>query len=100
MEMVTVRDFRTSPTKIRNRLKANGMLVLTNNGTPMAVLLGIDASTLEETLDAICQAKVVRAVAKMQLAARQNATCDMSMDEIDAVIAATRKDKNHVRRGH
>lgn len=100
MEMVTVRDFRTSPTKIRNRLKANGTLVLTNNGRPMAVLLNTDAATLDDTLDAICQAKAVRSVAKMQLAARRNGTCGMSMDTIDAVIAATRKDRKHVRRGH
>jgi antitoxin (DNA-binding transcriptional repressor) of toxin-antitoxin stability system len=104
MDMVTVRDFRTSPTKIRNRLKSGGTMVLTNNGTPMAVLLATDAASLEDTLDAICQARAVRAVARMQLAARQSNPGGMSMDDIDAVIAAARKDKKnkqrHVKRGH
>lgn len=100
MEMVTVRDFRTSPAKVRKRLKANGTLVLTNNGNPMAVLLDADAATLDDTLDAICQARAVRAMAKMQMAARRSGASEMSMDEVDAVIAATRKAGKHVRRGH
>jgi antitoxin (DNA-binding transcriptional repressor) of toxin-antitoxin stability system len=95
MDMVTVRDFRTSPTKIRNRLKSGRTVVLTNNGTPIAVLLGTDAASLEDTLDAIHQARAVRAVARMQLAARQSRPAGMDMDEIDAVIAAARKDRKN-----
>jgi antitoxin (DNA-binding transcriptional repressor) of toxin-antitoxin stability system len=95
MDMVTVRDFRTSPTKIRNRLKSGRTVVLTNNGTPIAVLLGTDAASLEDTLDAIHQTRAVRAVARMQLAARQSRPAGMDMDEIDAVIAAARKDRKN-----
>ncbi|HPO36950.1 MAG TPA: hypothetical protein PLU38_04085 [Kiritimatiellia bacterium] len=78
--------------------------MLTNNGVPMAVLLGTDATSLEDTLDAIDQARAVRAVARMQVAARQSCPAGMGMDDIDAIIAAARKDgkngKRHVKRGH
>jgi len=104
MDMVTVRDFRTSPTKIRNRLKSGATVVLTNHGVPMAILLGTDATSLVDTLAAIDQARAVRALARMQMAARQSCPAGMDMDDIDAVIAAARKDRKngqrHVKRGH
>jgi PHD/YefM family antitoxin component YafN of YafNO toxin-antitoxin module len=90
MEFLTVRDFRTSPRAVWEKLSSNGKVVITNNGKPAALMLEVDGSTLEETLDTLRQAETLRLISKIQLQSVKNGTDAMTMDEIDAEIAAAR----------
>jgi hypothetical protein len=90
MDYVTVRDFRTSPKAVWEKLDRDGSLVITNNGKPSAIMLEADSGTLDEKLAAIRQAETMRVVNAMRLQSVRNGNALMSMEEIDAEIAETR----------
>jgi hypothetical protein len=53
-------------------------------------MLGVDGSSLEETLAAINQAEAMRLINKIQMQSVRNGTDKITMEEIDAEIAAAR----------
>ena len=66
-------------------------LIVTSQGRPVAVLLPINAKSLEPTLSALRSVRAVQAQIALQQAAEANGTSSLSMDEIDAEIAAARE---------
>ncbi|GHV87427.1 hypothetical protein AGMMS50255_7230 [Spirochaetia bacterium] len=90
MDFLTVRDFRTSPRSTWRKLENHNKVVITNNGKPIAVMLGVDGASLEETLAAINQAEAMRLINKIQMQSVRNGTDKITMEEIDAEIAAVR----------
>ena len=69
-------------------LSADGETIITNNGKPAAILLGIADGNFEETIEAIRQAKAIIAFNSM----RNKAVAEdyMSDEEIEKEIAAAR----------
>jgi PHD/YefM family antitoxin component YafN of YafNO toxin-antitoxin module len=94
MNYVTVRDFRTSPKAVWEKLDREGTLVITNNGRPAAIMIEVDGSTLEDKMTAIRRAETMRIVNAMRLKSARNGNAAMSMEEIDAEIAAARAEKS------
>jgi hypothetical protein len=90
MDFLTVRDFRTSPRSTWRKLENHNKVVITNNGKPIALMLGVDGSSLEETLAAINQAEAMRLINKIHMQSVRNGTDKITMEEIDAEIAAVR----------
>jgi hypothetical protein len=90
MNFYTVRDLRTTPKRIWDNLSADGEVVITNNGKPTAIMFDIADGSFEETLKAIRQAKAVIAFNSMR--AKAAARGYMSDDEIEAEIAAARRE--------
>jgi len=88
MEFVTVRDFRNSSRDIWKKLESSENIVVTNNGKPTALLIGITEDGFEETLASIRQAKAMRALNRMREQAAEHGF--MSDDEIEAEIQAYR----------
>jgi antitoxin (DNA-binding transcriptional repressor) of toxin-antitoxin stability system len=93
MQFISVRDFRTSSASIWKRLPEEREMVITNNGKPIALLTPLTDKNLEETLAAIRQAKAIQAVRKMQEISVSLGNDKMTLDEINAIIADTRKNK-------
>jgi hypothetical protein len=93
MEFISVRDFRTSPKSAWKKLENRNKAVITNNGKPIALMLGVDDSSLEETLATIQQAEAMRLINKIQIQSVKNGTDKMTMEEIDAEIAAVRSER-------
>lgn len=93
MKFIPVRDFRTRPAEIWKKLPEAEEMVITNNGKPIAMLAPVSDSNLEETLQAFRKVKAMDAVRKMQEISFQNGNNEMTLDEINAEIAATRKSK-------
>ena len=91
MEFVTVRDFRTSPKNIWEKLSASGEVVITNNGKPSALMLNINDGEFEEVLRSVRQAKAMRALNAIRFEAAQKGF--LSEEEIEAEIQAYRKEK-------
>ena len=56
MKFVSTRDLRNRPGFVRE-LARKGDLALTANGKPIALLLGVEEDELEETAQAIRQAR-------------------------------------------
>jgi antitoxin (DNA-binding transcriptional repressor) of toxin-antitoxin stability system len=90
MRFITVRDLRTSPAKVWEDLPEEREMVITNNGKPIALLTPISDKNLEETLSSIRRAKAINAVKIMQQLSVENRNTELSFEEIDAEIKATR----------
>ncbi len=88
MNFYTVNDLIKNPENILENLSADGEMIITNNGKPAAILLGIADGNFEETIEAIRQAKAIIAFNSM----RNKAVAEgyMSDEEIEKEIAAAR----------
>ena len=92
MEFMSVRDFRNSPKEVWRKLERDGKLVITNNGKPTAVMLEIDDRDFEYTLDLLRQTEAMRAANELRVQSMRNGNTGMGMDEIEAEIAAARRE--------
>jgi len=89
MKFVSTRELRNRPGYVRD-LAQKDDLVLTTNGKPIAILLGIEEDDLEEMTRAIQQAKAQLAVSRLRKQAARQGTDRTSAAEIDAEIRAVR----------
>jgi antitoxin (DNA-binding transcriptional repressor) of toxin-antitoxin stability system len=93
MEFITVRDLRTRPSQIWDKLRQQRDLILTSNGRPIAVLSHIDEDGVEETLAALRRARAQIALSRLRAAAAAQGLDRLSADEIEAEIAAARTER-------
>lgn len=89
---LSMRDLRTSTGAINQILANDGKIIVTNNGKPTAIMLEVNESNLEDTLADIKFLRARRALRESRMAAIENGTDKMTMDEINAEIAAYRKE--------
>ena len=89
MKFVSTRELRNRPGFVRN-LAQKDDLVLTTNGKPVAILLGIEEDELEETARAVRQAKAQLALSRLRKQAARRGADRMSASAIDAEIRAVR----------
>jgi len=91
MDFCTVRDFRSYPKKIQEKLEQDGELVLTNNGKPTAFIIHIPDGKFEETVQTVRQARAMRALNAIRAEAATRGF--LSDEEIEAEIQAYRQEK-------
>jgi prevent-host-death family protein len=91
MSTITVSELKRKPTAQWREAARAGDLVVTEQGEPVAVLLPIDARSLEPTLSTLRSVRALQAQAALQEAARQNSTHQLTMADIDKEIAAARE---------
>ena len=89
MNFYSMRDLRTSSGKLWSDLKAGNDVVLTVNGKPSALVIDIPEGGFDETVEAVRQARAVRALADMRK--RAAARGYMSDDDINRSIEEARK---------
>lgn len=91
LKWLTTRDLVSRPGAVLKRLPQDGAALLTANGKPRALLLPVDETSFLEDITALmgylAEQGAQRARAKAVAAGRDR----MSDDEIDAVIARTRR---------
>lgn len=93
MDFVSVRELRTRSAAVWDALAEEKDLVVTSNGKPIAVLSATTASTLEASLAALRQARAQLAVAAMQQRARETGAGRLTLEEVNAEIEATRRQR-------
>ncbi|MFZ5967575.1 MAG: type II toxin-antitoxin system Phd/YefM family antitoxin [Bacillota bacterium] len=93
MNFYTVRDLRTQPRQIWEKLSEVHELIITNNGKPSALMIEIDDENLEDVLASVRQSMAMRAVNKLRLSAIENGNSRMTEEEIEAEITASRKER-------
>lgn len=91
MDYVTVREFRTRPASVWQRLEAERELVITRNGKPFAVLAYTESNRVEQSLRAIRRARFEEALRVQHQRALAAGLDRMSQKEINAEIAAARR---------
>lgn len=99
MKTVTIRDFRTRPKQVRDALRGEREAVLTANGVPVAVMIPVDAGTIDETLETLRRARALEALRAIRQASRARGITRMSVRDIDALIAKTRRARSRRRAG-
>lgn len=91
MKTVTIRDLRTNPRAVRETLKAEGETVLTASGRPVAVMISVDAGTIDETLETLRRARGLEALRSLRKQSRQRGLHRLSAGEVDSIIAKARR---------
>src|SRR5260370_38937508 len=91
MKTVTIRDFRTRPRQVREALKREREAVLTANGRPVAVMIPVDAGSIDQTIETLRRARALEAIRAIRSDAQQRGRGRMSAKAIDAGIANTRE---------
>jgi hypothetical protein len=93
MKFLSIRELRNSTQRINEYIASDGSLVITNNGKPAYVMLGIDEDNFEDTIIDIRRIKARQATTQIQKKAMRNGLDKLSMDDIDAEIKAARKER-------
>jgi antitoxin (DNA-binding transcriptional repressor) of toxin-antitoxin stability system len=89
MKFVSTRDLRNRPGLVRELARKDD-IVLTANGKPVALLLGLQNDDLEEIALAIRQARAQRALSRMRRQAESKGLSGMSLSAINAEVRAVR----------
>lgn len=93
MRFLTVRDLRQRGKEIWKELRSGEEAVLTHNGSPVALLIGVREEELEETIRLVRRARAEAAVSHMRERARQAGLEGLSGEEIEAEIRAVRQER-------
>ena len=91
MKFVTIRELRSKTASIRKDLAKEREIVLTANGRPFAVVTPVEPDSVEEELQAIRRARAKVAVERLRTQARAKGLDRLTMDEIDTIVAETRR---------
>ncbi len=91
MNFYTVRDLRTQPKQIWEKLSEVHELIITNNGKPSALITEIDEENMEDVLSSVRQSMAMRATNKLRLASVINGNAKMTEEEIELEIEQSRK---------
>ena len=89
MKFVSTRELRNNPGEVRKLVQKED-LVLTADGKPVAVMLGVDGDDFEEMTLVIRQVRAQLALARMRKKAAARGLDKMSLAEINAEIRAVR----------
>ncbi len=89
MKFLSTRELRNRPGRIREILE-DGDVVLTANGKPFAIVVGVEEGDLEYTAAVIRRARAQFAVSRMRQAAAAARVGALSPEEIDAEVSAAR----------
>ncbi|MBM4035966.1 MAG: type II toxin-antitoxin system prevent-host-death family antitoxin [Planctomycetes bacterium] len=93
MKFVTIRDFRNKTAEIRKELETDREVILTSNGRPFAMVTGLDPDSVEEEVIARRRARALLLLDRIQADAKAHGLDKMTMEEIDAEIAAARRER-------
>ena len=89
MKFLSTRDLRNRPGFVRELARKDD-IVLTANGKPIALLLGLEDDDFEETAQAIRQARAQRTLSRMRRQAESKGISDMSLSRINGEVRAVR----------
>jgi len=95
MKFMSVREFRASTGRIRRDLDRDEEVVLTANGQPFAIVSAVRPEVFDKELDAIRRARAKVALERVRESAARAGTADMSMPEVDKVVADVRRGKGN-----
>jgi CRISPR/Cas system CSM-associated protein Csm2 small subunit len=90
MEFVPYRVLRNQPSEFRKKLDAQGELVVTVDGEPMAIVLQIPKGSLEELVLLLSQVRAQLAVTTIREQARKSGLNKMTVEQADKLVKETR----------
>ena len=94
MDYVTVRELRAESGKVWERIEAGEEIVVTRNGKPFALLLHTEPGEVEEALRVHRAARFGAVLDRIQAHAKARGLDRITEEEIEAEIAASRKERS------
>ena len=91
MSTITIGDLKKKPAKQWLKSASKDDLVVTSKGQPVAVLLRIASASVESTRALVRSVRALQAQSALQQAAVGSSASELSMADIDAEIAASRR---------
>ena len=88
MKFITMRELRNQTSQVIDELE-NETGVVTSNGKPVGVLLGVN-DDFEDLIRVVRQARSAAAVSKMRAGAREAGAADLDSRQIDEEIRLAR----------
>jgi len=96
MQFVSMREFTASPKETQAKLAASKEIVVTNNGNPTMLVIDIVNKDFMRTIDYLRRQEALDILHDIQICSVRNGKDKLSMDDIDAEIAAYRKENEDV----
>lgn len=93
MNFISVQDLPEELDQVWKMLEDGEDIVITRDGKPFAVLIRTQPQDIETMLQAIRTERFAATMRKMQQQAVERGLDKMTMEEIDAEIAAARKER-------
>ena len=93
ISFVSTRELSKQPGKVMAKVSAEGAQVVTKNGVPAAYLIPTSGLGIEADLDALRRLLLGRALDAAQAEAARAGTSETTLEDIDAEIAASRKER-------
>jgi antitoxin (DNA-binding transcriptional repressor) of toxin-antitoxin stability system len=93
MKFISAREFRSSIASIREKMKDDEEIILTLNGKPFALVSPVDPDHLDEELELRRRVSGLMALAACQRHSVESGLDKMTMEEINAEIAASRRER-------
>ena len=91
MKMISTHELKAAR-KLRESLRQEHELLVTNNGRPMALMLELEPDEdPEAALDAAREARARRALSQVRQAARRAGTYKYDLDEVNRIVAEVRE---------
>jgi len=91
MKFMSAREFRVNSGQMRRNLDRDEEVILTANGRPFAIVSAVRPELFDKELRAIRCARAKVALERTRESAAMAGAANMSMAEIDAVIADVRR---------
>ena len=96
MQFVSMREVTASPKETQAKLAASKELVVTNNGNPTMLVIDIANKDFMRTIDYLRRQEALDILHDIQVFSSRNGKDKLSMDDIDAEIAAYRKENEGI----
>lgn len=93
MKFISTRELRNRPGAVRE-LAQKEDLVLTADGKPIAILMGIENDDVEQAALMLRQARAQRALTRMRSQASRPGVTQLSARALEAEIRAVRRKRN------
>ncbi len=91
MDFISIREFRTQPGKIWEKLARDHQVVVTRNGKPFAILTETSPLDLETDLQSLRRARFGRALASIRAEAQKKGLDKLSSDQVNDIIRDARE---------
>ena len=93
MRFVSVRELRSKSAELWRDLPAEGQMVVTSNGKPVAILAAVDDAGVEAALASFRRNRAIAAIESQQSKSVASGLDRITMEEIDAEIQAVRRSR-------
>jgi len=91
MDFISIREFRTQPGKVWERLAKDHQLIVTRNGKPFAILTETSPAGLEADLQDLRRARFGQALTAIRSEAKKKDLNKLSLDQVNDIIYKARE---------